>query len=552
MGYSSNAQGSEEIKGGNPIDSSMLPAVATNHSMEQEKLFPQYCTPQQQQLQTLQHQQQQQQHLLLQQHQQLLQQQNQAQLLQQMQLQNQRNSNPTFASTSSPFGQAQPQISTSIQAQTNPQAATQIMPTTALIHYPVNTVHGPATIPIPVSIQPLSLPSIPLSQIPQPMQITLPMNEPTTNMINLVQSQPLAQPSPFSYSFPTTTAEVSPILASPVMKQNAATTLLPQPTIGITSPSTQPAPSLFPMHSPKFTIPLTIQDRPNILPTFHPINLNYPNVHQVPHLGSDILHLSPSHPSPSPSQNPPLYVVPDFLTSAECDFLIQHAQSEFTVAPVVGPGVGMVSESRTSSTCYLAREDLPLLMRKVCALTNKPPSHCELPQVGRYLPTQEYRQHFDAFDLSNADGIRFASNGGQRIITVLIYLNTPASGGHTRFPNIYISPEKALEVKPQKGMALIFFPSSVDGLLDKRALHAALPAEDVKYVSQIWIRQGGYDGHPSTSLPKLLDDSVNHRSQGLNKDGKEDIDGLYDLNRPMESMSVNETHEINSYMMEKD
>ena len=39
-----------------------------------------------------------------------------------------------------------------------------------------------------------------------------------------------------------------------------------------------------------------------------------------------------------------------------------------TPAPVVGPGNGEVSVSRTSSTCYLAREDLPSLVSRVCAL----------------------------------------------------------------------------------------------------------------------------------------------------------------------------------------
>lgn len=164
------------------------------------------------------------------------------------------------------------------------------------------------------------------------------------------------------------------------------------------------------------------------------------------------------------------------------------------VAPVVGKGAGEISHSRTSSTCYLAREDLPLLLNKVSKLTGKPVEHCELPQVGRYLPSQQYLQHFDAFDLSNEDGRRFASNGGQRTVTVLIYLNDVEKGGQTAFPSL------KLEVQPKRGMALVFFPATVDGLLDKNALHAAKPAVDVKYVSQVWIRQGNYEGFPSKRM----------------------------------------------------
>jgi prolyl 4-hydroxylase len=52
-------------------------------------------------------------------------------------------------------------------------------------------------------------------------------------------------------------------------------------------------------------------------------------------------------------------------------------------APQVGSGNGELSVSRTSSTCYFAREDLPSLMAKIMALTGKPVEHVELPQVGR-------------------------------------------------------------------------------------------------------------------------------------------------------------------------
>ena len=92
------------------------------------------------------------------------------------------------------------------------------------------------------------------------------------------------------------------------------------------------------------------------------------------------------------NSNPPVYCVDNFLSEWECQFLIQAASDSFTPAPVVGKGAGEVSNSRTSSTCYLAREDLPDLMRKVSALTGKPVEHCELPQVGRYFSSQQYYQ----------------------------------------------------------------------------------------------------------------------------------------------------------------
>jgi hypothetical protein len=124
---------------------------------------------------------------------------------------------------------------------------------------------------------------------------------------------------------------------------------------------------------PIVSIPLTVQDRPSIIPSiFNGVNLAYPGIEP---LGVD----------------PPLLLVRDFLTHAECDFLVRAAEGVWQPAPVVGKGTGEISPSRTSSTCFLAREDLPDYMRKVSALTSKPIDHCELPQVGRYLPSQQYR-----------------------------------------------------------------------------------------------------------------------------------------------------------------
>ncbi|KAL7508660.1 hypothetical protein ACHAXN_005737 [Cyclotella atomus] len=263
----------------------------------------------------------------------------------------------------------------------------------------------------------------------------------------------------------------SPSIFGPALPP-ASLTLTPQLTIPHYIP---PTPASWGAPLPT----LTVQDRPLVPPIYNGINPNYPK--------AQMLHA-----------HPPIYCVYDFLTPAECDFLIEAASDAFGPAPVVGKGQGEVSPSRTSSTCYLAREDLPEYLRKISLLTGKPAEHCELPQVGRYLPSQQYLQHFDAFDLSNEDGRRFAQNGGQRTCTVLTYLNDVGVGGATAFPNLN------LQVQPRRGMALVFFPSTLDGLLDKMALHAALPAVDIKYVSQVWIRQTNYDGRPSKRLAKPM------------------------------------------------
>jgi len=235
----------------------------------------------------------------------------------------------------------------------------------------------------------------------------------------------------------------------------------PQSAATMTSTSTSTAPY---QHQHNHSH-LKQQQEKYITPIFNGVNQNYPGLRQIHY-------------------DPPIFVVDDFLNEKETDFLIEAASNSFTPAPVVGVGNGVISETRTSSTCYLAKEEVPDLTRKVAALTQKPIIHMELPQVGRYFTSQQYLPHYDAFNADEADGARFSANGGQRTVTVLIYLNDVACGGHTSFPQL-----GPLNIHPVRGTALVFFPATVDGHLDPRALHAALPAVDTKFVSQIWIRQ---------------------------------------------------------------
>ena len=74
------------------------------------------------------------------------------------------------------------------------------------------------------------------------------------------------------------------------------------------------------------------------------------------------------------------------------------------------------------------------------------------------------------------------AQGGQRVATVLVYLNDVARGGETRFPQLDYA------CAPKKGRCLLFLPGMTDGRRDERLSHAALPAVDEKWVAQLWVR----------------------------------------------------------------
>ena len=93
------------------------------------------------------------------------------------------------------------------------------------------------------------------------------------------------------------------------------------------------------------------------------------------------------------------------------------------------------TKGRTSLTCHLSKQTPPCgeLLAKIRRLTGKPYDHMELPQVARYTDSQRYVEHYDGVDPHTDAGRAFCASGGQRVCTVLAYLNDVAEGGGTYF-----------------------------------------------------------------------------------------------------------------------
>ena len=177
--------------------------------------------------------------------------------------------------------------------------------------------------------------------------------------------------------------------------------------------------------------------------------------------------------------DPPVYVIDDFLSPNECKYIIQMSEKKVEKSLVVDPlsGAGVPHPSRTSFSFYHGY-DIKWLISRVYRLTNIPQENQEPTQVARYLKGQFYQSHLDALDKIGKEG--------QRVGTVLLYLNDVKNGGATFFN------ELNLRVHPKQGMALIFFPAKMDGTIESKALHTAETVDDLKWVSQVWLRNKKY------------------------------------------------------------
>lgn len=176
----------------------------------------------------------------------------------------------------------------------------------------------------------------------------------------------------------------------------------------------------------------------------------------------------------------------NLLTPTECEYLIQKSEPLFTRSGVVGSSVP--DEARTSDTAWIDKND-PVarkLVEKAMQLTGKPFENCESLQVVRYRPGTYYRSHHDSC-CDDTEGCKiFEKTGGQRVGTLLVYLNSEFTEGETHFPSY-----NDMKIKPSPGSAVFFRPmDEQEGKCHPKALHAGLPIkEGTKYVCNVWVRE---------------------------------------------------------------
>lgn len=184
---------------------------------------------------------------------------------------------------------------------------------------------------------------------------------------------------------------------------------------------------------------------------------------------------------------PTVRVLENILSDQECDELIELARPRLQRALTVDSEGGLqVDSRRTSQGVFFALDEYPLVGRleqRLAALLGVPVNHGEGLQILHYLPGQEYEPHFDWFDPEQPGYDAITAAGGQRIASVVMYLNTPALGGGTAFPEI------GLTVTARRGSAVYF---AYEGG-DLASLHAGLPVRrGEKWIATKWLRERPY------------------------------------------------------------
>ena len=178
------------------------------------------------------------------------------------------------------------------------------------------------------------------------------------------------------------------------------------------------------------------------------------------------------------------HVFKNIITPDEANYILSKAIPLFEESTILS---GINSSVRKSKTAWLYHDD-PVVYNIYSRLSKQ--FNFEIPnteplQIVKYEPGGYYNEHHDSCCDDNDHCKDFYSNGGQRKLTILVYLNDDFEGGATYFPKLDLS------IKAPKYGAVIFHPlDDNDELCHPLALHKGTEVTfGVKYICNIWVRQ---------------------------------------------------------------
>ena len=188
---------------------------------------------------------------------------------------------------------------------------------------------------------------------------------------------------------------------------------------------------------------------------------------------------------------PRVVVFGALLDAQECAELVELAAERLARSETVTPASGgsEINPARTSDGMFFGRGENALITRieaRIAALLNWPVERGEGLQILRYRPGAEYKPHYDYFDPKETGTPSILRRDGQRLGSLVMYLNTPTRGDATTFPDV------GFEVKAVRGNAAFF--SYATPQPDTLSLHGGAPVQEgEKWVATKWLREARFD-----------------------------------------------------------
>lgn len=203
--------------------------------------------------------------------------------------------------------------------------------------------------------------------------------------------------------------------------------------------------------------------------------------------------------------DPPIRAFPKLVSPLVCDWLIGRARDRLGPAKIYdavtgGPTSG---DSRRNSAAEFGLVDVDLVLllvrERLAAASGLDALAMHGPQILHYAVGERFTPHFDFLDPTFEGHARDIAGRGQRIATLLIYLNEGLEGGETDFPAL------GLRHRGGRGDGLMFMNVDGEGRPDRRTLHAGLPpTSGEKWLLSQWVRDRRPPGLDHPRLAEAL------------------------------------------------
>lgn len=172
------------------------------------------------------------------------------------------------------------------------------------------------------------------------------------------------------------------------------------------------------------------------------------------------------------------------LTPEECDYVISRGAPYLRRASVAG---AQLLDVRTNAAAGLGLIESDALIQSldelICRALGEPDVNGENLSLLHYMPGQNFSAHCDWIDPANPAQRAALESQGQRIKTLIVYLNEGYEGGETVFNRV------GWRFKGKRGDALMWDNVLASGDPDPRTLHEGTsPRSADKFVLSKWMR----------------------------------------------------------------
>jgi hypothetical protein len=227
------------------------------------------------------------------------------------------------------------------------------------------------------------------------------------------------------------------------------------------------------------------------------LNFNYPNSAKYCQLfeTNNKQLLSSKYRETTLHQNPTVKSLHQVLDVMECSHLAVLSMPFLQPSKVIsstGNAERVSGRSSMGTNFPPYRSDFVVnnIVSKLCKIAGQNETSAEYLALLKYGEGEEYRVHPDYFEANNPKLKNLLKQGGQRIKTIVCYLNTVEEGGATAFPDL------GLVVAAKSGDGVYFENADKDATIYSNSRHAGLAIKKgTKWIVTLWFRQHNHRKH---------------------------------------------------------